>query len=137
MTHLVKSALLPEAICRRDDGSEVAEWPAGTPTAGGRAGPGASKAILDRLTAATSSLGGSGSYRGWAHPERQPAGHLCPLTSILAGRTGEAVSATARLRTRTLCHQGPSRQVPPCSLLLLDGRRPGGFRKPRVVVLGP
>ena len=93
----------PEAICRRDDGSEVAEWPAGTPTAGGRAGPGASKAILDRLTAAASSLGGSGSYRGWAHPERQPAGHLCPLTSILAGRTGEAVSATARLRTRTLC----------------------------------
>lgn len=37
----------PETICRRDDGSEVAEWPAGTPTAGGRAGPGASKAILD------------------------------------------------------------------------------------------
>ena len=29
MTHLVKSVLLPEAICRRDDGSEVAEWPAG------------------------------------------------------------------------------------------------------------
>lgn len=37
----------PEAICRGDDGSEVAEWPAGTPAAGGRAGPRASKVILD------------------------------------------------------------------------------------------
>ena len=48
MTHLMRSVLLPtEAICRGDDGSEVAEWPAGTPTAGSHAGPGASKAILD------------------------------------------------------------------------------------------
>ena len=59
---------------------------------------------LGRLTAVASSLGSSGSYRGWAHPERQPAGHLCPLTSVLASlqEGGEAVNATARLGARAL-----------------------------------
>ena len=70
-----------EAICLGDDRSKVAnarcQWSRWARSQQGNSG-------LSCLTAAAGSRGSSGSYRGRAHPEGQPAGHLCPLTSVLA-----------------------------------------------------
>ena len=82
VTHLMRSALLP--LRPSVSGTIGPRWR--MPAAGGsrwaRSQQGNSG--LSRLTAAAGSRGSSGSYRGRAHPEGQPAGHLCPLTSVLA-----------------------------------------------------
>lgn len=91
---------------------------------------------LGRLTAAASSLGGSGSYRGWAHPGDNQLATSCP--SPPSWQEGQGSSGRhCPPQHKDPVSQGPSRQVLHAPLLLLDWQGPGGPGKPRVVVLGP